>query len=1019
VAGKVSALWAELTRRKVVRVGVLYLAAGYAVIEGADLILPRMGFADWTVTALIWLVIIGFPLALLISWAFDIGPEGLERTEARNDAIKGEAPFSVPEIALPFRELYIGREAERSRLQSLLERATAGRGGLILIGGEPGVGKSRLAEEAQAMGHALGMLPLTGHTPEERGAPFAPTIEILEELTRLLEPPVLRGLLGETAMELARLMPEWCALYDALPEPHELPPEQQQRRLFNALSVLLVQLSRQVPLVILLDDLHWADESSMLLLEHLSPQLATAPVLLIGTYREARTEQTDPFAHTLANLSRGDLVQRMSLKQFGRSEVSELLATLAGSEPPAEWVESIYSETEGNPFFVREVFAHLRESHELVDAAGIWKPAVDIEGIDVPEGVRLVIGRRLERMRDSTRDVLLVAAALGLRFRVGELSAVCQAQGLGGEAVLDELEEASAAQLISALPAQRDPRYEFAHALVRHTLLDRLSPSRLQALHGRVAAALDVYYGTGAGQRAALLARHYFEAGGNADVTRVRHFLRLAGEQAFAAAAYDEAHHWFDQALTVEEGSEAIERGALLSRRGMAHRAMQRWDQATADWEAALPILEQAGDASSVAEICRELGYLECWNYNNLRALAIVQRGLDAVGPGPSRDRARLLAIQAHASSQAGDYEGARHALDEAIPMAEDLDDFRLLGGEILLSQIYNGEHFYRGRQMVSAGERAIALVREHGTPWDQTSTISCTLLGRILVGDFATAQAYIDEIRPLAEQEGNIGALIHCAASGGIVALARGEIDRAFELSDDSVRLCRENKLPWVTLGLAWRSVGQLYRAEFEDALGSMDDIEADQLGPGTHQGGDMSHALLVRAIMGDVKAEAMLDENIPTVVAGRPNTSGAVQWSCSKIAAAAMLGRHSEAAALQEGMQQAIKDGATVAWALGLTERYAGIAAACGRQWGRAHAHFETALKQAGELPQRTEQVEARAWFAWALDLQGDQPERATQLRREAQSRTREMEMDGYLAQLESQLSRDSARGADEQSA
>lgn len=833
----------ELKRRKVVRVALVYLAVGYALVQGADLILPRLGLPDWTVTLLLWVLIAGFPLALLLSWIFDIGPEGLERTGA-GEAAPRTAPFSMPDISLPYRDAYVGREAELGELQTLLERAVAGQGGLVMIGGEPGVGKSRLAEEALARGHALGMLPLTGHAWEERGAPFAPTIEILQELTRLLDLPVLRGVLGEAAPELTRLMPEWRSLFPDLPEPIELPPEQQQRRLFNAIGTLMERLSREVPQAILLDDLHWADESSMLLLKHLTPRLATTPVLILCTYRDVETEQTESFSSTLAFLARGDMVRRISLKQLGIEEVVNLLTALAGSAPPEAWAESIYRETEGNPFFVREVFAHLRESHDLVDAAGAWKPEVDVESIDVPEGVRLVIRKRLGRLRDSTRAVLLKAAALGLRFRVSDLEAVCDAEDMAGTSVIDELEEAVAAQLALAAPAQRDPVYEFSHALVRHTLLDSLSPPRRQQLHASIASALDTHLGSGADSRAALLAHHFFEAGAQVDSARARHFLRVAGDQAFSTAAYDEAVDWYERALSLDEGMEAAERGELLFHSGMALRGAQRWDEAESIWSEALPLLEATGDAASVAAICRELGYSYTWTGRFEEAAAVAEQGLAGVGPEPSIDRARLLAMAGHGRSLAGDLELAATLVREAVELGESLDNPRVFGGEILLSNIYRCEHSMRAAEHAATGKRAIAMLREHGTPWELSSVMGATLFGLVSTGDFESAAKYIPEASGLAVAEGNLGASVHCTANAAIAALAGGDLENSMKQARACIEVCRKGGFPWVVYGYALLGIALMYAGDFSGALHNAELTERDQIQRGAHLGGEVAYA-------------------------------------------------------------------------------------------------------------------------------------------------------------------------------
>jgi predicted ATPase len=259
----------------------------------------------------------------------------------------------------------IGRDQEMAVLKERLEEAAAGRGGLVLIGGEPGAGKTRLGEEALALGHARGMLPLAGHAYEEHGAPFVTSTEILEQLARAVPTENLRNVLGPTAGEITLLLPELRRRFPNIPQPQEVPPEQQQRYLFNALLELTERLGSAVPMAVLLDDMQWSDESTLLLLEHLAPHLPRLPVIYIVTYRDVAADMSEHFQRTLARLSRLDSVSRIKLRDLGKDEVATLLASLGKPKPPESIVAVIYAETEGNPFFVESVYRHLEEEGRL------------------------------------------------------------------------------------------------------------------------------------------------------------------------------------------------------------------------------------------------------------------------------------------------------------------------------------------------------------------------------------------------------------------------------------------------------------------------------------------------------------------------------------------------------------------------------------------------------------------------------------------------------------------------------
>jgi hypothetical protein len=351
----------------------------------------------------------------------------------------------------------------------MLDQAANGDGGLVLLGGEPGVGKTRLATEILDDGRERGMLALTGHASEDETAPFVIPTEILEEMVRLLPAPELRQMLGSSASELSRLLPELRQRYADIQETAQMPPEMQKRQLFKSVLEFLTRASAERPLVMLLDDIHWADESSLLLLEHIAARLAELPILMIGTYRDVEADVGKPFARALATLVRQRLAERMTVKAFDEGSVAEILTALGGSGPPRGLAHAIHEATEGNVFFIEETFRHLSEEGLLFDDGGAWKQDIALEHLDVPEGVRLVTARRLERLGESTRKVLSVASVIGLRFAVP----VLEAGSPDGDAVLDALEQAEAAHLLRPSEGGRELRYEFVHALARQTAAER------------------------------------------------------------------------------------------------------------------------------------------------------------------------------------------------------------------------------------------------------------------------------------------------------------------------------------------------------------------------------------------------------------------------------------------------------------------------------------------------------------------------------------------------------------------
>lgn len=291
----------------------------------------------------------------------------------------------------------------------------------------------------------------------------------------------MKRALREGGGEVARLVPALRQRFPELSQPVELPPEQERRYLYNSIRDFVGRASDIQPICVLLDDLDWADEGSLLLRDRVAEDLAGLRVLLIGTYRDVELDLSRPLARTLDGLVRRDLASCLSIKRLPEADVGRTLEALGGATPPAALVGSIYAETEGNPFFFEEIFKHLAESGLIFDPGGRWRTDLDVSELDVPEGVRLVVGRRLERLGENARRALLEAAIVGHFFDFRLLTAI--GGDLGEDALLDALDEAERAGLVTSAAAGNDVRSQFAHELIRQTLLTGLSALRRQRLH--------------------------------------------------------------------------------------------------------------------------------------------------------------------------------------------------------------------------------------------------------------------------------------------------------------------------------------------------------------------------------------------------------------------------------------------------------------------------------------------------------------------------------------------------------
>lgn len=538
---------------------------------------------------------------------------------------------------------YVGRETERAELVRLLDGALRGHGTLVLIGGEPGVGKTRLTEEIGAEATGRGMRVRVGRCYEIEGAPpYVPFVEMLEQaLAGAPSPAAFRELLGEDAPEVAKLVPRLRRLFPDIPPPLDLPAEQERRYLFNSLRDYLARAASARPLFMVFDDLHWADEPTLLLLEHLAERLPEMPVLALGTYRDTEVTAGHPLAGTFDGLMRRGLARRLSLRRLPEEGVAGMLLAMSGQSPPASLVRAVHAETERNPFFVEEVFKHLAEEGRLLGPDGRFRSEVAIGELDVPESLRLVLGRRLEHLGENGRRALAAAAVVGRAFTYELLEALGEVEP---DALLDALDEAERARLVAPVSTDAgEDRLLFSHELIRQTLLTTLSQPRRRRLYLRVAEAMERLYAESIDEHASEIAHHLTQAGPAADRAKLLRFLTLAGRRAMATAGFEEALRYFEQALELQGVAEPADRAQLLAEVALARRSLGRFEEALATWDEARAAHEALGDAEGVANACLEASQDLYWINRDHEALELAQQGLLALGDRTGPCRVRML----------------------------------------------------------------------------------------------------------------------------------------------------------------------------------------------------------------------------------------------------------------------------------------------------------------------------------------------------------------------------------------
>ena len=875
-----------------------------------------------------------------------------------------------------------GRKREFAELVAHLDAALDGRGSFVLIGGEPGVGKTKLTESVLLEARARGLLGLVGHSYEMEGTPpYVPFVEILEYSTRTVPPGRLRATLGDSAPEIARILPRLRQLYPDIPEPLDLPPDQQRHYLFTQFREYLERAQRNLPLVLLFDDLHWADESTLLLIEHLAAQVGRMRILLLGTYRDVDLDVGRPFAKCLERLTRQRLADRISLRRMPESDVADLLAQLGAPNPPARLVQAIYAETEGNPFFVEEVFRHLREEGRLLDADGRWLPNLELGELEVPEGVKLVIGRRLERAGEACRTVLTAAAVIGPRFDLAVLEEVVE---IDAEAVLDALEEAERAGLVVAQQVKRETRYTFAHELIRQTLLGALSVPRRLRRHLRTAEAIESVYAGRVDQHAAALAYHYFQAG-SADEERTTRYLLLAGQQALAAGAFDEALAQAEKAFTVMEDSDGHRRALFHWVKGAALRGLGEWKGAIECFFEAAPLLEAAGAEDELLALTAMLSeVLYFLTAEHARGLEAIDRALAATADVPSVHRVHLLAVGATLRGFGTSFDGAMRMSDRAVAMAERMGTPEALG--LALSE--------RGALLTNAGEparaiehleRAVPMLETTGKLWMMHWARSRMVNALRFVGRPHDVLAITEANEEEAQRIGHRGALLAYSVARDLTRyVLTGDVHYWRDASEEAAR--RFSDLgPWAMLAPVY-SVFSMMEADDPAAAHLLDGV------PERFNNSVWTDTWWVSAFASAARwdvdhARLILQKWNPRIPAPHePFPIGFFAALPTFVDGLRRLGEQERVAGLLGVCERALAAG--VMMNLNAMQCAAGTAAAAALDWQGAERHFIEALAFAERTPHVPAQAEVRHDHALALITRGleQDRERARQMLVEA---------------------------------
>ena len=567
-----------------------------------------------------------------------------------------------------------GREAELATFAGVLEAAEGGRGGLALIGGEPGIGKSRLADEVAGRARDGGFLVLWGRAWEDAGAPaYWPWIQILRSYIRQTDADLARRRLGVGAADIAHILPELRDLFPELPPPQDGESDAARFQLFDSSATFLRSAADDRPMLVVIDDLHAADTSSLRLLRFLAGQLADMRVLVAATYRDTELTPAHPLTDAMADLAREPSTQTITVRGLERAALRTLIGATAGEDPNEQVVSALLRGTKGNPLYASEAVRLLSAEGGLGQLA-----RASTGHVAVPPGVRATIGRRLERLAPETRALLQVGAVVGPEFddellgTIAELDAPALEQGL----------DAAIAEGLVLDATGGAGRHRFSHDLIRETLYDELGAGRRVRLHRRAAEVLEERHGADPGTHLAELAYHFFEGQppGSADAPAVE-YARRAGDEAARSLAFEEAARLYEMALAAMDRSGRADARVKLSVLLALGDTRNKGGDVPAGREALLEaaaIATELGATVELAQAALGVGGRMAWSRPGFetRLIPLLQDALVHLGGADDRLRVKLLSRLACAWRSSPEQRSAADGLTrQAVELARSLDD--------------------------------------------------------------------------------------------------------------------------------------------------------------------------------------------------------------------------------------------------------------------------------------------------------------------------------------------------------
>jgi tetratricopeptide (TPR) repeat protein len=889
---------------------------------------------------------------------------------------------------MPTSPTFVGREREIAELVAGLDDAFAARGRLLLLGGEPGIGKSALTEELAGRARERGARVLSGRCWEAGGAPpYWPWVQSMRALLEALDDNARRSHVGTFAADLAQMLPELGSGLDTHQSRASVDPDTARFRLFDATAGFLRSAARDAPMVVTLEDLHAADTPSLLLLEFVTRTLGGSRILVVATYRDVEVGRDHPLATTLPELAREPVTRRMTLTGLRPADVERFIAESAGVRPSARLVEVVYRETEGNPLFIGEIVRLLASEGRLAgDGEAIIRP--------VPQGIRDVIARRAGHISERCNHVLGIASVLGREFTLDVLGELSERPV---DELLDILDEAVDARLVSETPGVLGGM-RFSHSLIRDAMYEELSASRRVRLHRRAGELLERIR-KGNPEHHAEIAHHFFAAAPTGETVKAVQYAKAAAEHALRRLAFEESARLFEmalQAMQLGEGADDETKFDLLLALGHALTRAGDAESARTNAYDAAEIARRRGDAEGLGRAALLYGGMFSWTAlrGDTRFVPLLEEALAAVTADGRNTSLRVMLMGRLAAGpwrDLPDREPRLRLTAEAVEIARKLGDPATLGYalEARLGAIMGPVHLDELLAISDEIERTGAATND-GERMLQSHV--WRLLAQLFYGNMAEVFAERHEIARLAEQlrQGPQTWFLRCTDAS--LAFFAGRFDEAEQLAVqayESGRRAEPYALFAFRLQMMWMRMEQGRENEMRDEFA--DAMERFTVYP-------VWRAIapyLLLAYGTEDQARAAFRE---AVSIKRPVNEEYLLSAGVLADASASLGELAVAADLYDEIlpHGHLTMGGIPDINIGVTSRVLGRLAHVLGRFDDAVRHFEDAIGANDRMGARPWSAWSRYWYALMLNERGDE-ERAEALLADARATARDLGMIG----------------------